>query len=208
MKRVLCTKPEAGTTAWGLVEKGKEQARNVSSLTIDCVSHQLYYIYIQAAEKMREMIVSVDGDSSKEIVVVSSDFTRTRETAEIVHSVLDAKVPLRLDPGLRERNLGDLDLKIMNPDIKPSIFDVWEDDETDESCSQYNAECVLSVAKRMSAVVESLNQEFEGKILVLVSHQDPLHILNALFTGIPLAMHRKQQIPPIGNCDIRELKTE
>ena len=30
MKRVLVTKPEAGTTAWGLVEEGKEQAKNVS----------------------------------------------------------------------------------------------------------------------------------------------------------------------------------
>ena len=163
---------------------------------------------MQAAEKMREMIASVDGDSFKEIVVVSSDFTRTRETAEIVHSVLNAKVPLRLDPGLRERDTGDFDLIPWHPDTKPNLLDIWEEDEKDVSCSQYNAECVLSVAKRMSAVMESLNQEFEGKILVLVSHQDPLHILNALFTGIPLAMHKKQQIPPIGNCGIRELKTE
>lgn len=30
VKRVLCTKPEVGTTAWGLVEEGKKQAKNVS----------------------------------------------------------------------------------------------------------------------------------------------------------------------------------
>ena len=31
VKQVLVTKPEAGTTAWGLVEEGKAQAKRVRS---------------------------------------------------------------------------------------------------------------------------------------------------------------------------------
>lgn len=154
------------------------------------------------------MIGPISGDLSEQIVVVSSDFTRTHETAEIVHSTLCVKTPLRLDPGLRERDMGDLDLKIMSKSSRPSVFDIWCDDEKDVSCANYNAESVISIAKRVSAVVKSLNQEFEGKIVVLISHQDPLHIINSLFIGLPLTMHRKKQIPPIGNCDIRELKTD
>ena len=151
------------------------------------------------------MIHPVDGE---QIVVVSSDFTRARETAEIVHANLDVKMPLRHDLRLRERDMGDLDLKVMSSNNKPSIFDVWEDDEKNVSCANYNVESVECVAVRMSAAVKAVNQEFEDKVIVLVSHQDPLHILNSLFIGLPLPMHRKKQIPPIGNCDIRELKTD
>ena len=38
MKRVLCTKPEVGTTAWGLVKEGKTQAENVGPLYIHMIS--------------------------------------------------------------------------------------------------------------------------------------------------------------------------
>ena len=154
--------------------------------------------------KLRDMVGPIDGE---QIVVVSSDFTRTRETAEIVHATLNVKTPLRHDRRLRERDMGDLDLKVMSTSNKPSIFDIWEDDEKDVSCARYNVESVESVAIRMSAAVKAVDQEFEDKVVVLVSHQDPLHILNSLFIGVPLPMHRKKQAPPIGNCDIRELKT-
>lgn len=162
------------------------------------------FIIFKAGEKLREKIGSVSGG---QIVVVSSDFKRTRETAEIVHSTLNAATKLRFDPGLRERDMGDLDLKVMNEAMSPSIYDTWKDDETDISSAKYNVESVVSIATRMSSVVKSINQEFEGKIIVLVSHQDPLHILYSLFIGLPLSMHRNKQDPPIGNCDIRELVT-
>lgn len=154
------------------------------------------------------MIGPVDGDLSEQVVVISSDFTRTRETAEIIHKTLNLKIPLRLELGLRERDVGDLDLKVMIENSSPSVFEVWKDDEKDVTCARYNAESVVSVAQRMSAVVKAVNQEFKGKIVVLVSHQDPLHIIYSLFIGLPLPMHRKKQVPRIGNCDIRELRID
>lgn len=208
VKRVLCTKPEVGTTAWGLVEEGKTQAKNVSPLQIQLPFHLYHIDSSQAAEKLREMIGPMDGDLSEQLVVVTSDFTRTRETAEIIHKTLNVKIPLRLEPGLRERDVGDLDLKVMIENSSPSVFEVWEDDEKDVTRAKYNAESVVSVARRMSAVVKAVNQEFEGKIVLLVSHQDPLHILYSLFIDLPLPMHRKKQVPRIGNCDIRELRID
>lgn len=184
------------------------QAENVSLVRLLDVCAMSITSLTQAAEKLREMIGPVDGDVSKQIAVVTSDFTRTRETAEIIHKTLNLKIPLRLEPGLRERDMGDLDLKLMIKNSSPSAFEVWEEDESDVTCAKYNSESVASVAKRMSAVVKSVNEEFEGKFVVLVSHQDPLHILNSLFIGLPLPMHRKKQKPLIGNCDIRELRTE
>ncbi|CAI8009847.1 Uncharacterized phosphatase PhoE [Geodia barretti] len=185
VKQVLVTKPEQGTTLWGLVEEGRKQAK-------------------AAGEKLKELIGSV---SSEDIVIVSSDFTRTRETAEIIHSTLQPKVPLRLNEGLRERDMGDMDLLHVSESMTPNLFDLWKNDEEDVMTAEHNAESVATIAARMSAVVKSVNQEFAGKVVILVSHQDPLHILHALFVGLPLAQHKKQE-PPIGNCDIRELITQ
>ena len=44
------TKPEAGTTAWGLVEEGKEQAKNVSPcFLLDLVKElRLRGVYVRA----------------------------------------------------------------------------------------------------------------------------------------------------------------
>jgi len=43
-------------------------------------------------------------------VVVSSDFKRTRETAEILHAHLLAKTPIRFEKALRERWYGAFDM--------------------------------------------------------------------------------------------------
>ena len=149
------------------------------------------------------MIGPVD---SREIVIFSSDFTRTRETAEIIHQTLEVKTPLQFAVGLRERDMGEMDLMKVTQNMSPSLFELWREDEEDVDAAKHGTESVAAVAARMSSVVKSKNQEFEGKVVVLVSHQDPLHILYSLFTGRPLARH-KEQTPPIGNCDIRELET-
>ena len=235
VKQVLVTKPEQGTTLWGLVEEGRKQAKAVRHLAsyaynlfdVGCkprysiqansgsavlsllyqTTSEYYCVcthFQQAGEKLKELIGSV---SSEDIVIVSSDFTRTRETAEIIHSTLQPKVPLRLNEGLRERDMGDMDLLHVSESMTPNLFDLWKNDEEDVMTAEHNAESVATIAARMSAVVKSVNQEFAGKVVILVSHQDPLHILHALFVGLPLAQHNKQE-PPIGNCDIRELITQ
>ena len=103
--------------------------------------------------------------------------------------------------------MGDMDLLEVSENMTPNLFELWKNDEEDVMIAEHNAESVSTVAARMSTVVRSVNREFEGKVVVLVSHQDPLQILHALFVGRPLAQHKKET-PPIGNCDIRELKTE
>ena len=103
--------------------------------------------------------------------------------------------------------MGDLDLMEVRRDMFPNLFDLWKDDENDALVAKYNAESVATVASRMSSVIKAVNGELDGAVVVLVSHQDPLHIIYSLFVGRPLAQH-KLQSPPIGNCDIRELSTD
>ena len=154
----------------------------------------------QAAQNLREFLIS-EEDLSERIVIVTSDFLRTKETANIVHECLQVKTALRQEPGLRERCLGDYDLKSGS-----NIKQIWVEDESDPTQTKHNVESVIAVARRMAQVVQTLNEEFEGRVLVLVSHQESLHILQALFTGTPLNLHRKGTSPPIGNCHIREMK--
>ena len=112
------------------------------------------------------------------------------------------KTALRQNLGLRERWFGDYDLK-----PGPDFMQICLEDEADPTQTKRDVESVIAVARRMAQVVQTLNEEFEGRVLVLVSHQDPLHILQALFMGTPLNLHLKGTSPPIGNCDIREIKT-
>ena len=161
------------------------------------------YCFAQAGEQLRELIGPVTGE---QIVIISSDFKRTCETAEIIHATLNVETPLRFDKGLRERYVGDMDLMVVNDNMDPSVFNLWKEDEENVLHANHNAECVAAIASRMSSVVKAANKEFKGKVVIFVSHQDPLHILDSLFIGLPLSKHRRH-VPPIGNCDIRELKT-
>ena len=135
------------------------------------------------------------------MVIASSDFKRARETAQIIHAELNVTTPIRFNPGLRERFMGDLDLSVY-----PATQQVYREDEIDPHHTEFNAESTVSVARRIAAFVQTLNAEFQGRIILLVSHKNPLQILNSLFVGIPLSLHRKSYKPQIGCCDITELK--
>ena len=133
-------------------------------------------------------------------MVVSSDFKRTRETAEILHAHLLAKTPVRLEEALRERRYGVFDM--MQIAIE-NEHEVGELDKDDPSHAKYEIESVVSVAERMSTLVKKLDEEYKDKIFLLVSHLDPLQILITTFHGIPPGDH--QSLPLLGNCSIREL---
>ena len=45
VKRVLVTKPEVGTKAWGLVEEGKKQAKKVLDLPNNVASMCMYIVF-------------------------------------------------------------------------------------------------------------------------------------------------------------------
>ena len=48
MKQVLVTKPEQGTTLWGLVEEGRKQAKAVRHLAM----HTIYLKYLMWAASL------------------------------------------------------------------------------------------------------------------------------------------------------------
>lgn len=117
--------------------------------------------------------------------VIHSDFLRTTQTAACVASAF--KLELTVDKRLRERYFGEFDGQ-----ADAHYPDVWALDSHDAEHGHYQVEAVNSVATRMSAVIEALEQHYEGETILLVSHGDPLQILLTALANKPLSQHREQ----------------
>ena len=117
-------------------------------------------------------------------VIVASDFKRTVETAEIIRSVL-AVDSVRLDPRLRERFFGRWD------GASHSCYSVaWKKDAIDPYRLVDGVESADAVRRRMVSAVLAQEAEFSGRNVVLVSHGDPLRLLQTAFEGLDTALNR------------------
>jgi len=133
--------------------------------------------------------------------IVSSDFKRTRETAEIVQQSLGAKSSITFDKKLRERHFGELEL---GPDKR--YPEVWKNDHHDSKPCIFGSESVHSVAKRASSVVLSCEKQFSSETCLLIAHGDILQILQTVFYGLPVSQHR--ELPHLETAEIRLLETK
>ena len=152
---------------------------------------------VQASQKLQELL-SAEHDLNNRLLILSSDFLRTKQTAEIIHSHLKPKEPIRYELLLRERWFGSLDMTKIRPDAP-----VRQLDKTDPSSKKYKHETIMEVILRMSRLVQQLDQEKKGCIYILVSHGDPLQLLHTVFLG--LNPEKFEDHPYIGNGDVREL---
>ena len=108
--------------------------------------------------------------------IISSDFKRARESAEIAHSLLNCKDDVTLSENLRERFFGDFE---MSSNIHYQT--VWDNDAVNSGHRIDNVESADAVMERTSSLVLSLEKECSSKIFLLVSHGDALQILQAAF---------------------------
>ena len=138
---------------------------------------------------------------SSALVIISSDFKRTRETAEVIHQCIQPSLPLKLDPRLRERNFGSL-----NSTLSSNYQKVWEEDAKDANHTSYGCESVTSVFSRTRELVNEIERLYRGKVVLLVSHGDTCQITLTAYRG--LAPNEHKQLPNLNNCDIVELKND
>ena len=167
-------------------------------------------------------------------VICSSDFSRARQTAEIVRARLGAP-PVLVAAALRERCFGDLEGTATG-----NYARVWATDEADagdtagdggdsaadggdsaadggdagggeagglDAGSQdagSGVEPAAAVLDRATALVTDLERRYAGRDILLVSHGDTLQILQAGFLRMDPAAHRRQ--PHLGIAEIRALR--
>jgi broad specificity phosphatase PhoE len=181
VEHIVVSNPDIGTTQYGLTERGRGQA-------------------LQAAERFKsEFLPPLVNDISKDVVIVSSDFLRTHQTAEILHSQLHPEAPIRYEIGLRERWFGDLDMTIGVENFT-KVFDLDVNDPTHTYC---NSESLMSIVLRTTRLVQQLDKEYSDKVIILVSHGDPCMCLYSISVGVPPEAAR--QFHYFTNCDIKQL---
>lgn len=129
-------------------------------------------------------------------LIITSDLLRTRQTAEIVANVLN--VPVESDTRLREIDFG---LKngasIAELDIK---FKKGVDDDSQRESYQ-------EVLARVEDLMKSLEAQYNGKTILLVSHKFTLWVLEVWANNIIVGEDMKTELldQGLGNAQIKEL---
>lgn len=171
LEKLIVSSPENGLSEYGLSVCGREQV---------------------VASIQREARLSSDT------IVVSSDFRRAVETAEIVVAGLGARSEVILDAKLRERCFGSLELS--NTSHYPKV---WAHDEKNVAHTEWGVESVIQVLDRLKRLIGDLESIYSDSQILLVSHGDILQILQAAFEEIPVSLHRS--VDHLNTAEIRKI---
>mmetsp|Transcript_38852 Transcript_38852/g.51197 ORF Transcript_38852/g.51197 Transcript_38852/m.51197 type:complete len:250 (-) Transcript_38852:90-839(-) len=165
----------------GLTDFGHTQARN-------------------AGQELYENLVVKSQVPKENILVISSPFSRAKETAEEIQSYLGCDI--QIDSELRERWFGSWDEK-----ADDNYENVWAEDAKDSKHTEFGVESVEAVARRTVKVLKAANQnrhsDHQIQALILVSHGDALQILQTSLLRKDLRTHRS--LPHLNNCEVREV---
>jgi len=135
---------------------------------------------------------------NSDTIIFSSDFSRAKETAEIVRSQLSVK-EVHITTALRERNFGSYE-KTDHSNYQL----VWNDDATDANHKNNGVESIEEVIERVTSLIGQLEQTYQNKSILLVSHGDTLQILQTAFQKVDGSTHRS--LPHLETAEIRELQ--
>jgi len=171
LEQVIVSNPQNGVDDYGLSEQGMMQVRES----------------VQSHPRL-------DAD----LLIVSSDFKRARESAEIVHEILGCVRPMQFDERLRERNFGDWEL---TADSAYAL--VWAGDEVDPDNTDKGVESPNQVMQRVSALVCDYEARHSSATILMVSHGDALQLLQTAFSKQDASTHR--QLQHLQTAEIRRL---
>ena len=176
---LIVSDPDQGVPEYGLSEEGR---REVASSILKALS---------------------DGVLDERTLIVTSDFARARQSAQIAADLLGAH-DIIVTPRLRERFFGKWEKQHHS-----NYQYVWEHDamvgemEGDGRQRHNEVESTQEVLARTTSLLRDLERDFCGRKILLVSHGDPLQILQTAFEQIDAANHRL--VPPLETGQIRKL---
>jgi len=130
-------------------------------------------------------------------IIYSSDFLRAKETAEIVQNILNT-ADVHLDFRLRERYFGEFEK--MDSSCYQAIL---ARDIENNFQKERGVESIMEVQDRVTALVAELEEKYIGQNILLVSHGDPLQVLEASFAVREPFNHQRIIMPHKG--EFREL---
>lgn len=119
----------------------------------------------------------------RDVRICYSPFSRTRHTARVVASALN--IPFE---GSQCKAIGDLRERYFGPSFELQSHDkyaeIWSLDEKDPFMkAEEGGESVSDVSSRLIHALVAIDAEFERCAILVVSHGDPLQILQTLFNA-------------------------
>jgi glucosyl-3-phosphoglycerate phosphatase len=130
-------------------------------------------------------------------LICSSGFARARQTAQIMRAYLGAPEVV-IAEALRERSFGHWE-----GSATVNYERVWAADETDPGHADGDVEPAAAVLDRATAFIAQLERRHRERDILLVSHGDPLQILQAGLSGVDPSRHRS--LPHLATAEIRRL---
>ncbi|GFQ01857.1 hypothetical protein PHJA_002329700 [Phtheirospermum japonicum] len=129
--------------------------------------------FLKASHELKENKIGLEN-----VRICYSPFSRTKHTAKMVASVLN--IPFegpqcKVIQDLRERFFGS-SLELQSHD---KYCEIWALDEKDPFMQPEGGESVADVVTRLTRALAVMESEFENCALLVVSHGDPLQILQA-----------------------------
>jgi glucosyl-3-phosphoglycerate phosphatase len=178
LRGIIVSRIETDASAdYGLTELGREQVR-AAALT-----------------SSRTAGAPPSAPLSAGALILSSDFARAAQTAQIMRAHLAAP-DVVIAAALRERCFGDWE---GTPTENYRI--VWAADEAGRANG--GVEPAPAVLDRVTALIADLERQHSGRDILLVSHGDTLQILQAGFARTDPARHR--HLPHLETAEIRRL---
>lgn len=133
-------------------------------------------------------------------LIFSSDLERTKQTAEIIAKELQKKVIF--DKRLREIKAGELEGKSIK-----EFQSFWKNWEERLWKRPRGGENFLDLQKRVFSFFEDLERKYQGKTILIVSHQAPLFAIQAFFENWSIKeiekKYKKEKLKP---GEVREIQ--
>ncbi len=147
-------------------------------------------------EKGRKQIETLGAALRDEPIdfMVASPIRRAAETAEILRGIL--VVPLSFDMRLCEPQFGSFEGK----DIQSFLDFMEAHGGRTAGDRELGIEGYMDIRERVRAFLQVLNETFQGKNVVIVSHMDTLQEIYAELVGEPVGAEQKVWYPKNGSC--------
>lgn len=150
-----------------------EAENNVLGLAVSWPEPKPYHLTEKGRVRAKTMAENLKNLGGVDLII-SSDMTRTYDTAVIAGDVLG--VPVSTDERLREIDVGSANGKPITPDYMDNIAASQRWDHTTEG-----GESQESLTSRMVACIQDINLKHQGKRILIVSHGDPIWVLQKYF---------------------------
>lgn len=140
------------------------------------------------------------GELGSNTIIITSPFSRCRQTAEIAKEILKIEANPIIDVRLRERWFGDWEKTFLENYKK-----VWAADKLDPSHTIAHVESSQDVQVRSLALIAEIEAKYAGETILLVSHGDTIQILLTGLKHESAAYHR--DIPHFETGELRKVIT-